>query len=284
MGSDPDLKISIQFLSSLMVLSLLMGSAHLWRCGMNERLSKILIPNHPVFADPGLRRRLNFYLFANISGMVVMIGFGIALTLQGRVLIPATDFTCCAILFTNYIYLRQRKKTEQAFLIASISFMVFLLIHLLSGGTGSSGPIWFVIFPPVVLYLLGTRVGAILSVVLALPVLVILILLVSGYEFAGYTITFLLRFLIAYLMETALFYIMESQRDRAVKEAKLLNGLLPICSGCKKIRDDKGYWNDLESYIEKRSDAYFSHSLCAECFKALYEKEEWYDELKEKYR
>ena len=56
----------------------------------------------------------------------------------------------------------------------------------------------------------------------------------------------------------------------ALNEVKTLSGLLPICANCKKIRDDKGYWNQLESYIREHSKAEFSHSICPECAKKLY--------------
>jgi hypothetical protein len=51
---------------------------------------------------------------------------------------------------------------------------------------------------------------------------------------------------------------------------RTLRGILPICASCKKIRDDKGYWNQLESYIRDHSEAEFSHSLCPECIEKLY--------------
>jgi PAS domain S-box-containing protein len=79
----------------------------------------------------------------------------------------------------------------------------------------------------------------------------------------------------------------EEQRDKSILElkkalieVKKLSGLLPICSHCKKIRDDKGYWNILESYIQKHSDASFSHGMCPECSDELYGKEDWYIEMK----
>jgi hypothetical protein len=62
----------------------------------------------------------------------------------------------------------------------------------------------------------------------------------------------------------------------ANEEVLKLQGILPICSSCKKIRDDKGYWYQVESYIESHSDAKFSHGLCEECSEKLYGKEEWY--------
>lgn len=57
---------------------------------------------------------------------------------------------------------------------------------------------------------------------------------------------------------------------RVMGEMKQLQGILPICSVCKKIRDDKGYWNRIEHYIETHTEADFSHSLCPECAEKLY--------------
>jgi PAS domain S-box-containing protein len=56
----------------------------------------------------------------------------------------------------------------------------------------------------------------------------------------------------------------------ALTKIKKLQGLLPICASCKKIRDDKGYWNQLETYIQDHSEAEFSHGFCPECMKKLY--------------
>lgn len=64
----------------------------------------------------------------------------------------------------------------------------------------------------------------------------------------------------------------------ALEEVKKLSGLLPICSSCKKIRDDKGYWNQIEEYIQKHSEATFTHSICSECSDKLYGNEDWYIE------
>jgi len=61
--------------------------------------------------------------------------------------------------------------------------------------------------------------------------------------------------------------------EDALAEIKTLKGIVPICSSCKKIRDDKGYWNLLESFIEKHSEASFSHGMCPECSDEFYGKE-----------
>jgi len=56
----------------------------------------------------------------------------------------------------------------------------------------------------------------------------------------------------------------------ALASIKTLRGLLPICAGCKRIRDDKGYWNQIEVYVRDHSDADFSHGFCPECIEKLY--------------
>ncbi len=61
-----------------------------------------------------------------------------------------------------------------------------------------------------------------------------------------------------------------SELQSALAKVKTLSGLLPICSSCKKIRDDTGYWNQIESYIRARSEAEFTHSICPNCSKTLY--------------
>jgi len=61
-----------------------------------------------------------------------------------------------------------------------------------------------------------------------------------------------------------------SNLQKALGEITTLSGLLPVCSYCKKIRDDKGYWNQIEKYISERSDVDFSHGICPECEKKHY--------------
>ena len=69
----------------------------------------------------------------------------------------------------------------------------------------------------------------------------------------------------------------ESAREKLILELqnalfkiRMLSGLLPICASCKKIRDDSGYWQQIEVYIKDHSEADFSHSICPECTERLY--------------
>jgi hypothetical protein len=70
---------------------------------------------------------------------------------------------------------------------------------------------------------------------------------------------------------------MVQERDRLLHElqaamtnVKTLTGLLPMCVSCKRIRNDQGYWDQVETYIGKHSDARFSHGTCPECTRRLY--------------
>ena len=71
--------------------------------------------------------------------------------------------------------------------------------------------------------------------------------------------------------------LMESERERLIEElqksleqVKLLSGFIPICASCKQIRDDQGFWTQVESYISQHSEAKFSHGLCPDCVRKLY--------------
>ena len=70
------------------------------------------------------------------------------------------------------------------------------------------------------------------------------------------------------------------QLQNALAQVMTLQGLLPICASCKKIRDDRGYWSQIETYIGDHSDAEFTHGICPECTKKLYPEYSEHEELK----
>ncbi|MDA8132445.1 MAG: GAF domain-containing protein [Elusimicrobia bacterium] len=64
--------------------------------------------------------------------------------------------------------------------------------------------------------------------------------------------------------------------EESLKEVRTLQGLIPICAQCKKIRDDKGFWQKVETYLEGHSQARFTHGLCEDCMEKLYGHEKWF--------
>lgn len=73
-----------------------------------------------------------------------------------------------------------------------------------------------------------------------------------------------------------------TQLEEALANVKQLQGILPICSHCKKVRDDQNYWQQVESYISTHTDAQFSHGICPECFEQITKTQ--IDELKYRLR
>lgn len=65
-----------------------------------------------------------------------------------------------------------------------------------------------------------------------------------------------------------------AELEEAVEKIKVLSGIIPICMHCKQIRDDKGYWNQLEKFISQNSDATFSHGICDPCLEKHYPEED----------
>jgi len=106
---------------------------------------------------------------------------------------------------------------------------------------------------------------------------------VSGFRQPGFTTlrggtTHVAFFLLLILVEagaTLILLLLNAQRiEQRLREAlshvKVLGSLLPMCAACRKIRDDDGYWQQLEAYVEAHSDTHFSHGLCPDCMKRLY--------------
>lgn len=63
---------------------------------------------------------------------------------------------------------------------------------------------------------------------------------------------------------------------RAKEEIETLRGIIPICANCKDMRNDHGYWEKIEEYVQNRTEAEFTHSLCPKCVEELYGNEEWF--------
>jgi PAS domain S-box-containing protein len=79
-----------------------------------------------------------------------------------------------------------------------------------------------------------------------------------------------LAFVIEELRDISKLLKLETVINHLRSEIKTLEGIIPICSSCKKVRDDEGFWSQVENYISTRSGAKFSHSLCPDCLKELY--------------
>ena len=69
---------------------------------------------------------------------------------------------------------------------------------------------------------------------------------------------------------------------KQLEEIRTLQGILPICSSCKSVRDDAGYWVQVEAYVTSHTGAHFSHGICPGCMETMYGDQEWYEEKQSK--
>jgi len=117
---------------------------------------------------------------------------------------------------------------------------------------------------------------ALLASVVIFEILIGLVFPIEPYVFLVYNffyMCFTLVFIfLGYVTEilTRKSFIVSKQLQDSLAEVKTLSGMLPICAACKKIRDDGGYWNQIEAYLASHTEVAFSHGICPDCIKQLY--------------
>lgn len=201
-----------------------------------------------------------------------------------------TDGLTAVVLITCYVAI---KRTRADLLVYRCILALLSLIFLYNVAIGADGGTilyWLFPFPMVFVFFLGKRQGAAFSGVFFVA---LCLLVLNPFSFAvhAYDINTELRFLISLLLVAIIACVLEASREKyerllveknatlhtekqrleqALGEIKTLSGLIPICSSCKKIRNDRGYWQQVEIYIRDRSDANFSHSICPDCAAEFY--------------
>jgi len=194
---------------------------------------------------------------------------------------PLILATCMLFLLAT---MRLQPTITIPFRVIALLALVTLGYELQIGGGDGYAFVWFYCFPMVVFYVAGLREG--LFWVAASMLLVAAILLFSSArEIYGTTASF--RFLLTYGIVAVISRGLESSRahyyrellaeknslEQAVQQIKTLRGMLPICSSCKSIRDDQGYWSQIETYLNDHSEAKLSHGICPACLELLYPTE-----------
>ena len=189
------------------------------------------------------------------------------------------DSVTVAVLIANLILIRFLPTGTWLYRLDALTIGVSLPFYLTLDPGDGSRVIWAFAFPLAFIFLLGKREGAVWTGLFLLGGAFVLF---SGVAYLSPETQ--VRFLATFLMCTILAYTIESLRERfdnesralierlekVLSEVKTLEGLLPICANCKKIRDDKGYWNQIEGYLQDHADARFTHSVCPECVETLY--------------
>lgn len=234
----------------------------------------------PADLTPELREKFLLFNAIVFCYIVIAVPFIVMHLIRGNHFLFSVLTTGLIFILALKQILARTKKPQIIFSITAVIISIVFLSNFLTGGVKNCGPLWYFAFPMATLIMLGLKTGTFFSVSLISVSALMLVPPFNKIMTTVYDPDFLIRFFIAYAIVFALAFIYEYQKEKNRREIKELAGLLPICSSCKKIRDDKGYWNQIESFIQERSQAEFSHGICPECSERLYGHEEWYKDQK----
>lgn len=240
------------------------------------------ITQAPISAEE--KTRLQHYTIFLLAGVPTMLIYGIYNLIIKDYFLFTLIILSAFGLIVGWKILNQIKNSKIVYRINAILFSILIFYMLFIGGESGSKSLWMYTFPLIAFFLFGKNEGIFWSV---LAIIVAALFLVNPWEFSilyAYPNEFKIRFMTSYTIVTAVTYwfeyfrykyrkdleIKNNKLQKALNEVKTLSGFLPICASCKKIRDDKGYWNQLEGYIQNHSNAEFSHSICPECTTKLY--------------
>ena len=234
------------------------------------------------------RKRLFLSLCILVS-VPAVTAYGIIDLADGRSVEGLVILFLNGVLVTLLLLFRYLQNMLAVFRICTLIVLVFLSYEMAIGGGEGYAFLWFYFFPITQFFLLGTKEG-VLWVLVSMAIAAVF--LFTGLGQYDYGVGVATRFFSTYIIVSVISYALESSRnhyyvallsekrslEEALREVKTLSGLLPVCSHCKKVRDDQGYWNQIELYISEHSDADFSHGICPECAKKYYPDLKIYEE------
>ncbi|MEM7350627.1 MAG: hypothetical protein AAF657_07460 [Acidobacteriota bacterium] len=233
-----------------------------------------LNPRLELTPEEGDRRG---YLALSILIIIPPIaGFGLVDWMHGRAAEALMTLSMVAALATTLILLAFWHRTWIFFRLALLCAVALVGLQIATGRSGGFGFLWLYALPVVVFFLFGTREGSIWVLTSGFAVA---LLFFGDFGFHDYPLPVGIRFLIAYGIVAILAYGIEASRRRhyealltekqsleeAMQQLQTLRGLLPICTACKSVRDDHGFWNQIEGYLAQHSQAEFRSSLCPDC-------------------
>lgn len=241
---------------------------------------------HPELKKLLTREEFRQRLFSQVSiivGLPILLFFGVNdLIYENGIRDAFPELSVAVTLVVTALIVRKRRSVQILLRVPMAAVSMLLLYNIYTAPGKDAVLLWMTSFPLFAFAIFGRKEGAIWSI----SVVSISIAMVQFPSFFGaheYISKVGYRYAIAISLVTALSYAGEFMRhsfyheiqnknkqiEAAMHDIKTLRGLLPICSHCKKIRDDNGYWRNLESYISQHTDARFSHGICISCLRRM---------------
>ncbi len=238
-----------------------------------------------LFTRPGMSsdtRRTRLFIAAGSLVLIPVLTVVSIIDLYTRELVGAAFNLIMVSLFLGHlVQLCIADDVRPLFRVTTACALLFLSYAIWSGVGGGYVWVWTYGIPPSVFMIFGLREGALWTLVTLLASWLVMLGALGGHDYP--TVAAMRHF--AALLVVGLFgYITEYSRayyyrrllaekedlEQALAEKQKLRELLPICSSCRKIRDDQGYWQQLEAYLQEYSGAQFSHGICPDCAPKFY--------------
>lgn len=274
---------------------------------MSEDLPKSSAKNVILnFLYSGLSSDYNLEILRKILTLNILIFIGSISTatlgtiafIQGSFSLGVIDFFILSFLLWLFYDLRNAKRYNRSAIMGTVVMSLFFAYLIISGGVENTAYLWLITYPPIAIFLLGGRIGAYVSSLFITFIALVMIFRAQIGIPASYSNSLLIRFFAVYISVHSITYAIERMRfvvqhkmenantelgelnkenlkligelKKTIDEVKTLQGIIPICAHCKKIRNDGGYWEQVEEYVRDHSQAQFSHSICPQCKAELY--------------
>lgn len=235
-------------------------------------------------------RKMQLFTICSIFGVGLLSLFFIINIINGNFILMMVDLLLIVIIAIWYVAMYKFKEDLWLYRVGLAALIMAILYAVATASKGEYILYSLFFFPPGIIFFLEKKEGSIWCIALFI-VLALLLLQPISINIYQYEQTNALYFLLSFLFVSFISFQLESSRshysnlfleehsklqqekerlEKALEQIKTLTGMLPICASCKKIRDDQGYWNQVEAYIEKHAEVEFTHSICPDCAKKLY--------------
>ena len=231
---------------------------------VDERRKRIFLV---IFLGAAIPTTLSFGLWNLVNNGLTLVVYLLFLTAFASAII------LIALRYVQYLH---------GFYRVGVALVLLLLSYVVATGAGYEvGYVWFYFHPLTSFFLFGGGEGFLWVLISWIIGLFLTIFNLGSYDYSPHTG---IRFMVSYTLVSVLAYGLEAARqhyydqlaaeklalEAALQQVKTLRDLLPICASCKKIRDDGGYWHQVESYMRDHAGVEFSHSICPDCRVKLY--------------
>lgn len=247
--------------------------------GVNMKINKHQVPVKR--REPLDELKYKVTLSITVLCSLLLIGYGTTNLIVGKLSIGEIELFIGAFLLIINLYLLRVKKHLKIPALLLNSMACCLTFYLfIGGGFHNTGLFWILSFPALNISTSGKKHGLVWIIFHISALLIIFVLSKFGVVTIAYDEATSLAALIVYLFICYILFSYEINRGKYKSKIQKLEGLLPICSYCKKIRDDKNTWHSIDSYLTRKADMDFTHGICPDCMKANYP--EYYQRMKNK--